>query len=76
MTHDRKTLEMIDQIADQAGERLSEYATQRLADLRHILAAGGTITTCERAEVHELWARYAPTPRTAEVEQRMEQLSK
>lgn len=59
MIHDRKTLEMIDEITDEAGERLSEYATQRLADLRHVLAAGGSLTTCERLEVHDLWARYA-----------------
>lgn len=59
MIHDRKTLEQIDQIADMAGERLGEYAIKRLADLRHVLAAGGTLTTYERSEVQELWTRYA-----------------
>lgn len=53
-----KMLQMIDQITDKAGERLNEYTTQRLADLRHVLVAGGILTTCERAEVQELWARY------------------
>lgn len=58
MTHGRNTLEQIDQIMEMAGERLSEYATQRLSDLRLILIAGGTLTTYELSEISELWARY------------------
>lgn len=59
MTHDRKTLEQIDQVTDKAGERLNDHTMQRLVDLRHVVVAGGTLTTCERSEVQELWTRYA-----------------
>lgn len=58
MTHDRKTLEQIDQITDKAADRLSDYAAQRLADLRHVLVAGGMLTTVERIEVSEMWDKH------------------
>lgn len=54
-----KMLQMIDQITDKAADRLSACVIRRLADLRHVVVAGGTLTTCERSEVQELWTRYA-----------------
>ena len=56
MTPDRQTLELIDQLGDVAG--VSEAHDRRLAALRQLIVAGGTLTTYERAEVSELWNRY------------------
>lgn len=53
------TLEQIEQLAECAVLRLSRHEAQRIAELRHLAAAGATLTTTERAEVAELWHRYA-----------------
>lgn len=59
MIAEPKTLALIDQIDHETGNDLSTHVVQRLADLRHLIAAGATLTTTERAEVAELWHRYA-----------------
>lgn len=58
MTSERKTMELIDQIEDETGGRISEAHMRRLAELRHLITAGASLTTAERIEVSELWDRY------------------
>lgn len=58
MIPERKTLDMIDQIDHVVGDELSAHVARRLAELRHLIVAGGTLTTTERAEVSDLWNRY------------------
>ena len=58
MIAEPKTLKLIEQIEGETGGHLSAHVARRLADLRQLIAAGGTLTTAERAEVSELWNRY------------------
>ena len=58
MIAEPKTLALIDQIIDETGGRLRAQVARRLAELRQIIAAGGTLTTAERIEVSELWDRF------------------
>ena len=76
MIAEPKTLKLIEQIEDETDGHLNACVRRRLAELRRIIVAGGTLTTAERVEISELWDRYVTTPRMAEVEQRLEQLPK
>lgn len=58
MIAERKTLELIDQIDDETDGRMPAHHAQRLAEMRQLIVAGGTLTTTERAEVSDLWNRY------------------
>lgn len=59
MTAAPATLEQIEQLAERAVLRLSRYEALRITELQHLLAAGASLTTAERAEVAALWCRYA-----------------